>query len=107
MDPLPIACSLGANDLSSREQEWRGVMESALLETVAIPAGVTMRLTKTPETLASIERLVALERDCCAWIEWALTDLGSSLVLEATAGTEQGVSVLRDWFQSGRNDRPV
>ena len=105
MDSLPIACSLGATDLSSREREWQSVLEAALIETAAVPAGVRLRLTNNSETLAGIERLVGLERDCCAWIEWTLTDLGSSLSLEATAQTQEGVSVLRDWFQSGWDNR--
>ena len=100
MQPLPIACSLDATDQSSRRQEWQRLLEEALVERAPVSAGVRMMFVSNPESLAMIERLIALERDCCAWIDWTIRPAGASLTVEATAGTEEGVKVIRAWFHS-------
>lgn len=105
MEPLPIACSLDATDQSSRRRDWQGLMEEALVETAPIPTGVLMTFSATGRARTTIERLIALEQDCCAWIDWTLRDTGAALALEATAETEEGVKVLRAWFDPHPSSR--
>ena len=94
---LPIACSLDAIDQSSRRQEWERVIKDSLLERTPVEMGVRMKFDRSG-TLPTIERLITLERECCAWIDWALSDDGTNVMLEATAQTEEGVKVLQSWF---------
>jgi hypothetical protein len=98
MEPLPIACSLGPTDQSSRRAEWQALMEEAVVETAPTPSGVVMQLVTGRDAQARIERLIALERDCCAWIEWTLRDDGAHLTVEATSDTGAGAAVLQGWF---------
>ena len=97
MDPLPIACSLDAADLSSRQREWRELLDASLIERTSVAAGVRMRFPNDPGVRTTIERLIALEQDCCAWIEWSLRESSSGLTLEGTNETEAGISLLRAW----------
>ena len=97
MDPLPIACSLDATDLSSRQRVWRELLVGSLIERTPIPGGVRMRFANDSDIRTTIERLIALEQDCCAWIEWSFHESRTALTLEGTNETEAGVNVLRAW----------
>ena len=56
-----------------------------------------MGFANDPGVRTTIERLVALEQDCCAWIKWSIHESGAALTLEATNETEAGTNVLRAW----------
>jgi hypothetical protein len=67
-DDIPIACSLSATDLGGREVEWRALLDTPLVKAERIPSGV--RLTVQPGGTAELQRLIDLERTCCAWMEF-------------------------------------
>ncbi|MDQ4143050.1 MAG: hypothetical protein M3198_04760 [Actinomycetota bacterium] len=95
---LPVACSLDAPASKSREQEWESLISSHLVDRGAIVDGVKLTFRSSEVSRTEVKRLVDLERDCCAWINWDLREADTSLALEATAETEEGVKVLRSWF---------
>ena len=67
-DDVPIACSLSAVDLGEREDEWRALLDAALVGGERIPSGV--RITVQPSDSAESQRLVELDRACCAWMQF-------------------------------------
>jgi MerR family transcriptional regulator, copper efflux regulator len=80
---VPIACTLGAGEMSSRLDEW-----NALLEHVAVRRGLTdgLRLEFRPGTdVTDIARLVAAEQTCCGFFEFALTINARGIALEVHA----------------------
>ena len=97
---LPIACSLNGAEVVSRQGEWEQLLASHTIDRVEIDHGVRCRLRASEEVRRELHRLVDLERGCCPWITWNLHDEVSSLVLEATAETEEGVKLLRAWFEA-------
>jgi hypothetical protein len=106
---LPVACSLDARAARSREEEWKALIASYIIERNEVPNGVRLTLRRSDQAIADVKRLVELERGCCAWIDWTLDDAGSYVYLEASAATEEGVGVLRSWLCSGHLtfDAPV
>jgi MerR family transcriptional regulator, copper efflux regulator len=92
---VPIACTLGAGEMSSRLDEW-----NALLEHVAVRRGLTdgLRLEFRPGTdVTDIARLVAAEQTCCGFFEFALTINARGIALEVHAPPD-GQPVLTGLF---------
>ena len=90
-DP-PIACSLTAADLGDREVEWRALLEGSLVGRERIPSGV--RITVQPSATEELQRLVDLERDCCAWMQFKF-DAPETVAITASA---EGVDLLVSMF---------
>jgi DNA-binding transcriptional MerR regulator len=85
-DEPPIACTLGADDMSGRLQAWQNALEPVVART-AIHHGV--RLTFAPGTsLAPIADLAAAEYDCCMFFRFAVTVDSRGSALEVTAPPE-------------------
>jgi hypothetical protein len=68
----PIACTLSPADLEDREVAWEKLMSSGLVERSVVPGGI--RLTPAPGAAAALIALVDLERECCAWISFDISD---------------------------------
>jgi hypothetical protein len=94
MEPtdLPIACSLGADELPKRLAEIRAVGADALI--AAEPDG-RLRFRGDPRTRARLEAIVAAERDCCAFLTFDLGEDRGELTL-SIAGPPDAEPVARD-----------
>ena len=90
-DPRPIACTLTPSELKDRGTAWRKLWESGLLHRDRVPGGI--RLKAEPGAEEALLQLVDLERECCAWIDFAVD--GSTVTM--TAGAE-GEPVLAGMF---------
>lgn len=95
-DTAAVACSLGPSNMDARVDEWTDLLARRLVEVNAIPGGVRLVLQRSPAASSELRRLIALERSCCAWINWAITE-GDHLEVHATADEEQGTALLRQW----------
>ena len=92
-DSLPIACTLSAEDLRDREGAWGKLLGSGLVRRDAVPGGI--RLTAEPGAAASLLKLIELERECCAWIQFEVRD---AAVVTMTADAD-GEAVLAEMFK--------
>ena len=91
-EPRPIACTLSASDLKDRAGAWNKLMGSGLVERDLVPGGI--RLTPAPGAADALIRLIDLERDCCAWIDFSV-GTGSAVTLTAAG---DGEAVLAGMF---------
>ena len=92
-ETLPIACTLSASDLEDREGAWRKLMSSGLVERDVVPGGI--RLRPAPGAADALIDLINLERECCAWIRF---DVSNSSVVTLTAEGD-GEAVLAEMFR--------
>lgn len=82
---LPLSCTLDASDGPSRLQRWQN------LHLVAIPVAqltsgeLEVRYQAGPGVLAELQKLVASERVCFAFVSWAVTEENGQPVLRVTA----------------------
>lgn len=97
MTHIPVACSLDANAMKTRSDDWRTLLAPNLIERVPIAGGVRMILRNSPEAVAELHRLIALENSCCAWINWTVEE-GGHLRVDATTDQNQGTELLEAWF---------
>jgi hypothetical protein len=89
----PIACTLSASDLKDREGAWRKLMGSGLVQRDVVPGGILLR--PAPGAAAALIELIDLERECCAWIHFDVSE-GSVVTLTADG---DGEAILGGMFQ--------
>jgi hypothetical protein len=91
-DSPPIACTLSPEDLTDREGAWRKLMGSGLVKRDVVTGGI--RLSAAPGAAPALLELVALERECCGWIQFEVRD--AAVVTMTAAG--DGEAVLTEMF---------
>lgn len=97
----PIACSLGATDLSTRLAEMTQLGQDALL---SADRDNTLTFRADSQTRSRLEAIVAGEADCCPFLELSLREDRGALVLEIGApdGAEPVVADLVSAFEAAR-----
>jgi CelD/BcsL family acetyltransferase involved in cellulose biosynthesis len=83
-DDLPVACTLGASDRHERVAAWHALGGDALTATAAAPDSFEARFDDTDEIRARIEHLLALERQCCAFLSFELERRDGAAILRIT-----------------------
>ena len=91
----PIACSLSADALGDRLDEWRSVL-AGVRHRSAIDGGVRLEFVDGVD-LAGLAGLVAAEQDCCRFFSFALTIDERGVALEVRAPAD-GQGLLDDVF---------
>src|SRR3954453_23035083 len=81
---LPVACTLGPSEGMRRLVEWRQVMSSASVGRDLAGGKLTLRFRDEPTVAEELARLVAAERNCCAFLGWRLTRVGDGWHVEIT-----------------------
>jgi hypothetical protein len=88
----PIACTLAPAAMAQRLADLRRLnaqhLRSHRLE------GRTLHLAYAPEAAAEVERIVALERDCCAFLEFETASREGRCELRIVAPAGQGADAL-------------
>ena len=85
----PIVCTLATSDLKDRESAWKKLMGSGLVQRDLVPGGI--RLSPAPGAAAALVQLVDLERECCAWIHFQVSE-GSVVTLTADGSGEAALA---------------
>jgi hypothetical protein len=91
---LPIACTLSAADLTERRTVL-AALQAHCLETTTLDdgRGLVLRFAQAPGILATLARVIDLERQCCRFLDFELTvaaDGGPiALTLAGPAGTTE------------------
>ena len=98
---LPIACSLTAGDLNHRLAEIAGMGRDGLLEAELVGADATLRFADRPGIRERLDRIVAAESECCAFLTMGVRAEGDvlTLTISAPAGAELAVQELVDAFR--------
>ena len=73
----PVVCTLTVAELRDRGGAWRKLWASGLVKRKRVRGGI--RLTAEPGGVRALHELIDLERECCAWIDYAIDDTGATL----------------------------
>ena len=84
-ESLPLACTLSASDLTRRLGDIRAVGDEALVSSEAAGGEAVLRFRAGPGTLAELSRIVAAERECCAFLGLDLAQQPDAVVLTIRA----------------------
>jgi len=81
---LDLACSLSEAEAALRRTEWAAV-EASPVERTEREGGVEATYRAGPELRGRLERLLELERECCAGARWELREEGDLLRMSISA----------------------
>ena len=96
----PIACTLTPADLCDRQAAWTKLLGSGLVDRARVAGGI--RLHAASGAAAALVELIELERECCAWIEFAVTRDPISGETDVLLTAERdGEAVLAGMFVAG------
>lgn len=73
-DALRDMCTLSNDQLTVRLAEIRRDIVPHVQQAHRLPDGVALELNNTPGLRAKIERVITLERECCAGLQFGLSD---------------------------------
>lgn len=94
---VPVACSLTPAGLAAQSARWQRLAARALTQRADTADGVRLSFRPGPGVEAELRALVAIERECCPWAEWAVDTGGGQLVLGVRA-TGTGTAALHHMF---------
>jgi hypothetical protein len=92
---LPIACSLSAEDQSKRLLEMASLSNRILGVQMSGDRDAVVEFHGDLETKIRLERMVDAERECCPFLELALSDHGSRLAV-SISGPEGAEGVIQE-----------
>jgi len=97
-ESLPIACSLSGDQLSQRLAEIRALGRTALISVERGDARAVLRFQ--PAARGDLERIVAAESSCCAFLSFELHEEppSTAFTIEAPPGGEPVMQELVDAF---------
>lgn len=90
-----IVCRLDVFEVTaaSRHQELLAGLRSSISSHTEMEGGFAFRLPAQPGLFAQMAELVALERQCCSFVdfrlEWPAADDGFTLVMSGPEGTKE------------------
>lgn len=97
-DSIPIACSLGQADLADRERRWHALADRAIIDLAPTGYGLRMRFRAEPGVEAELHQLAALERDCCAFADWAVRADSGVIALDVSGKSADSVPAVQEMF---------
>jgi hypothetical protein len=80
---IPIACSLSADDMGDRLEEWRATVALATAREPT-PDGYRLRFASDPAFAGRLAELAAREVACCAFFTFAVTVATDGLALDVS-----------------------
>jgi hypothetical protein len=84
-EELPIACSLGADDLGARLAAITEIGEQSLVGHEVDGGRRLLRFRHDDRTRGKLEAIIAAEAACCPFLDLALEDRGAELILSIAA----------------------
>jgi hypothetical protein len=96
----PIACSLDRSGLAERLRRWLALAGRASVGVVQTPDGVRLSFQSAPGVDAELRELASLERECCAFANWAVRETGETLVLEVSGASPDAAAAVHEMFGS-------
>lgn len=83
--PKPIACTLGASDLSQRLDEIATLDAESLLGHEQKDSAHTLRFRRDDRTRRQLEEIVAAEVRCCSFLDLGISERDGNLILTIAA----------------------
>jgi hypothetical protein len=89
-DELPLACSLNAHDLQHRLAAINELGKGALVRRETEGGRHRLWFRSDAATRKRLEEIVAAEADCCSFLDLALDERDSDLILSVGAAPADG-----------------
>jgi len=90
----PVTCTLTAEGRQRMGDGWKATLQRGNARVRALENGVEVDLKGDDALLHELRRLVAIEADCCRWMNIALREHRGDAVLTVTADSDEGVAAI-------------
>jgi hypothetical protein len=97
-----IACTLTDRERERSRGRWHALAAVALVGGSTTARGLKLEFAAGPGVRAELDDLTALERECCAFATWTLSEAGGRLVLDVAGRTDDAVPAVQQLFRSLR-----
>jgi hypothetical protein len=99
---LPLACSLDPAELDERKKLMRSIAAAGVEGVEKSDTALSIRFRRSSDLKASLERLIALEGECCPFLEFQLSEEDGALTLavEAPGGPATALDAIRHMLAS-------
>ena len=94
---LPIICTLSTTELQERKTTILASLRNAVLRRTRIPEGYSYEFESHSTTLQDVIRMIELERQCCRFLNFAVTEDENIVQLEVT-GQPEALAIIEDLF---------
>ena len=95
-----VACTLNGEAMSERQRRWHELAARAFVERVETERGLRLVFREEPGVHAELEGLAALERECCAFADWAVGSDCGDIVLEIGGYGDEGAAAVKAMFRT-------
>ena len=95
---IPIACTLTGPELAERRRTILDLVRKARIRTRCSQDGYSYEFQMDADTSEQLKRLVALERQCCPFLSFDITETANLIRLDVT-GLPEAVRVIEDFFR--------
>src|SRR4051812_35375952 len=98
MTELPvIACSLSTEAMPERRRRWLAPSARALAGRAPIEGGLRLTFRAAPGVAEELQALAALERDCCGFATFEVSEDHGRVTLDVTSSGE-GMAAVQQLF---------
>ena len=95
-----VACTLTADRMSERRRRWQELAGRAFVERTLTERGLRLEFRRDAGVEKELCELAALERDCCRFAEWNVTNEGTHAVLDVTGSGDEAVAAAQELFRT-------
>ena len=96
---VPIICTLTGPELAERRRTVLDAVRKAQVRTYRLANGYAYEFPVGAEMLEKLETLVALERQCCQFLAFNVSQALTAIRLEVT-GSPEAAAIIEDSFGS-------
>src|SRR5262249_36538807 len=96
MTDLPI-CTLTEQELRERKATILALVRDRVIRRSELPAGYRYKFANDPDTNEAIHRMVEMERQCCRFLTFELTETDKTIQLDVT-GNPESIAIIGDLF---------
>jgi hypothetical protein len=93
----PVACALTAAGLAAQRDRWERLAARAMTERGETADGLRICFRAEPGAEDELRALVAVEKECCRWADWTVTQEEGQVVLAVRAAGD-GIAALHGMF---------
>lgn len=99
---LPLVCSLDPMELEERKKLMRSIAAAGVEGVEESDAELAIHFNPSPGLRASLEQLIALEAECCPFLQFQLSERegGLTLAVEAPGGPPTALNAIRHMLAS-------
>ena len=102
---IPVTCTLSRAGLAEQAGRWGRLATRAMTGRAETAHGLRLSFRPGPGVGDELGRLVAVERECCAWADWTVQERGERIILDIRAAGD-GVAALHAMFTDVHEPEP-